>query len=286
MAEPRHRPLIQDRERLGRVLFAFGVVGVVAAVVVGVAGWLLASRVSTRVTEGVEPLGDLVVNVSESVEATQVIVERTIEAVEGIESATRSAGRSLESLSGLIDGVGQVIGEDLAGSLESAVGTLPALVDTGRIIDGTMRTLSLVGVDYDPEAPLDESLASLEESLRPIPDQLRAQVEDLEGVGTDIDAIVLDAGSLAATLLEARIEMGQARDVLTRTSENVARATATIAAIEDDVSTYDVLSRIVVVAISLAALTAASAPLLVGLHYRQSGDAWSADTPTGDMTSA
>lgn len=277
------RPLVESRERLGRALFVVGVVGIASALVVGVAGWILASRASTHLTDGIEPLGDLVVNVSESVEATRVIVDRTIEAVEGIESATRSAGRSLDAVSGLIDSTSDVIGGDLAESLDSAVDTLPALVDTGRIIDGTMRTLSLVGVDYDPEAPLDESLASLEESLRPIPEQLRAQVEALEGVQTDIDVIVLDAGSLAATLFEARIDMTAARQVMASTGENVSRAADSIAAIEEDLATYAILSRVVVVAASLALLAAASGPLLVGMHFRRTAE--SGDLPGGDMTS-
>lgn len=277
------RPLVESRERLGRALFVVGVVGIASALVVGAAGWILASRASTHLTDGIEPLGDLVVNVSESVEATRVIVDRTIEAVEGIESATRSAGRSLDAVSGLIDSTSDVIGGDLAESLDSAVDTLPALVDTGRIIDGTMRTLSLVGVDYDPEAPLDESLASLEESLRPIPEQLRAQVEALEGVQTDIDVIVLDAGSLAATLFEARIDMTAARQVMASTGENVSRAADSIAAIEEDLATYAILSRVVVVAASLALLAAASGPLLVGMHFRRTAE--SGDLPGGDMTS-
>lgn len=278
--------MVDSRQSLGRALFSIGIVGVVAAVVVGVAGWILATRANSRLTETIQPMNDLVVNVSESVEATQVIVARTIEAVEGIESATRSAGRTLDSVSDLIDSTSDVIGGDLADTLESAVGTLPALVDTGRIIDRTMRTLSLVGVDYDPDAPLHESLASLEESLRPIPGQLRAQVEALEAVRTDIDVVARDTGSLAATLLEARIEMAVAEETLADTGENVTRAAESLAAIEEDLETYDILSKVVVVAIALALLSSALAPLLLGLHFRRIVDANSADAPGSDVPDA
>lgn len=274
--------LAESRENLGNLLFVLGMVGLVAALIVGVAGWLLADRANNRLADTVDPLSDLVVNVSESVEASQVIVARTIEAVEGIESATRSAGRTLDSISRLIDSTSDVIGGDLADGLDDAVGTLPALVDTGRIIDRTMRTLSLVGVDYDPEVPLDESLAGLEQSLRPIPEQLRDQVAALEEVGTDIDVVVLDAGSLAATLLEARIEMTEAQDILATTGGNVSRAAESLASIEGDLDTYDLLSKIVVVAVAVALVAASMAPLLIGAHFRRvasSADAPSADVP-------
>ncbi|HEX6286331.1 MAG TPA: hypothetical protein VFZ80_02515, partial [Acidimicrobiia bacterium] len=269
---------IENRRNLGNALFAIGITGLIAALVVGAAGWILATRSNSRLADTIKPLGDLVVNVSDSVEATQVIVARTIEAVEGIESATRSAGRTLDSVSGLIDSTSEVLGDDLANGLDDAVSTLPALVDTGRIIDRTMRTLSLVGVDYDPEVPLDESLGSLEESLRPIPDQLRDQVSALGEVGTDIDVVARDAGSLAATLLEARIEMAEARDILVETGENVTRAAASLTSIEGDLETYDLLSKIVVVGVALALLTGAVAPLLIGAHLRRTPDSGESET--------
>lgn len=283
MTDLKRRDFVDNRQSLGNFLFAIGIVGVVAAIVVGVTGWILADRASGRLAGTVEPLGDLVVNVSEAVEATQVIVARTIEAVEGIESATRSAGRTLDSVSNLIDSTSDVIGGDLANGLDDAVSTLPALVDTGRIIDRTMRTLSLVGVDYDPEVPLDESLASLEESLMPIPGQLRDQVAALEEVRTDIDVVVRDAGSLAATLLEARIEMAEAQDILVTTGENVTRAADSLASIEGDLDAYDSLSKIVVIALAVGLLAAAAAPLLVGAHFRRVADSEAADLPDADL---
>ena len=279
MTEQNRPGFIENRRSLGNALFAIGITGLIAALVVGVAGWILAARSISQLDDTIEPVGELVVNVSESVEATQVIVARTIDAVEGIESATRSAGRTLDSVSGLIDSTSEVIGDDLANGLDDAVSALPALVDTGRVIDRTMRTLSLVGVDYDPEVPLDESLASLEESLRPIPGQLRDQVTALEEVGTDIDVVVRDAGSLAATLLEARIEMAEAQEILVDTGENVTRAAATLASIEGDLDTYDLLSKIVVVAVGLALMAGATAPLLIGARLRQAPNSSGSETP-------
>lgn len=287
MTDPNQHPTLVERpQRLGRILLTIGIVGMIAALIVGIAGWLLASRATHRLTETIEPLQDLVVNVSESVDATQVIVARTIQAVEGIESATRSAGRTLNAISDLIDSTSDVIGGDLADSLDGAVDTLPALVDTGRIIDRTMRTLSLVGVDYDPDVPLDESLTGLERSLRPIPDQLRDQVASLAEVRTDIDVVALDAGSLAATLLEARIEMAEAQTILVDTGDDVARAADTLAKIEADLGTFDLGSKVVVIAASIALSAAALAPLLLGLHFRRLADGGSAEAPRSDMPDA
>jgi hypothetical protein len=197
------------------------------------------------------------------------MVSRTTEAIDSIERATRSTARTLESVSQVIDETGTVIGGDLADALESAVDTLPGLADTGRVIDRTMRALSFVGVDYDPELPLDESLNDLEASLAPVPEQLRSQVELLQSVEDDIAGISSEAGALAALLLETRIDMMEAERILASASDNAVAAVDTIRSIEADLDTYDMLSKVVVVAVTVALLAAASAPLLIGLHYRR-----------------
>lgn len=251
-------------------LLVAGVVGMVGALVVGVAGWWLAGRVTQTITDTIEPISAIVMNISDTIGASQVMVQRTTEAIDSIESATRSTARTIESVSGVIGDTSDLVSGDLADGLDTAVETLPALADTGRIIDRTMRALSLVGVDYDPTVPLDESLTALEDALQPIPDQLRAQVESLDQVQTDLGLIATDAGNLAAVLLETRIDMMEADRVLAAAATNVDRAVDNLTAIEADMGTYDALARLVVVAATVALLAAAFVPLVLGIHYRRS----------------
>lgn len=266
-AQP-YEPIRTDRQRFGRILVIAGLIGVLGALVAGVAGWILAGRATRTVTETLEPISGIVVNLSETVDASLVMVDRTTAAIESIESATRSTGGTLDSVSQVIGDTAAIVEGSVAESLDSAVDTLPALVDTGRVIDGTMRTLSLVGVDYDPEVPLDESIAQLERSLRPLPDQLRDQVTLLTEVQDDVEQIALDAESLASVMLQARLDLTAVEEVLESASENAATAARRVEEIRSDVDTYDTLARIVVVALTVALLAAASAPLIIGFHYR------------------
>ncbi|HZD22625.1 MAG TPA: hypothetical protein VE569_04395 [Acidimicrobiia bacterium] len=245
-----------------------GVVGVVAALVFGVVGWILVEQTTNRLSSALHPVSDLIVDISGTVEAGQTIVGRTITALESIQSATAPSGTTLASVSSVIGSASDVVGGDLANGLEASVDTIPALVDTGRIIDRTMRALRLVGVTYDPEAPLDRSLAELEQALRPIPGQLRGQAETLEAVQTDIDRIAADADELAATLDLALTEMAEAGSVLELTAANIDRASDGIASLREELEGYELLGRIVLVAVTVALVAAASGPLLIGLRYR------------------
>lgn len=255
------------RPILGKHLQLLGVIGLLAALIVAVSGLILASRVSQAATDTIEPFVAISVDIADAIDASGVMVERTTEAITSIENATRSTARALRSVSAAVSESGELVAGDIADSLDSAVDTLPGLVSTAAVIDTTMRALSFVGVDYDPEVPLDDALAALERSLRPIPEQLRGQVEALETVTADIDQIASDSGELAAVLLAARIDMLAAQDVLDSASANARVAVQQMEQIESDVSTYDVLIRIAFLAAALALASVAVAPILIGRHF-------------------
>jgi hypothetical protein len=242
--------------------------GIIASLLLGIAGWLLASRATTALGETIEPFSGVITNVAESIEATRVIVDQTVDALESIESATRSTVRTLESVNTVLEQTGTLAGDGLAGSLDATLATLPSLIDTGRVVDRTMRALRLVGVDYDPDVPLDRALQDLGDSLEPLPGQIREVVTLLETVQDDVGQIAEDARGLSAVLLETRLEMVDADRVLAAASANAARAAERVSQIEDDLDTYRGLAQAVAVVAALALLAPSLAPLLMGLHLR------------------
>ncbi|HEY6634824.1 MAG TPA: hypothetical protein VI141_04340 [Acidimicrobiia bacterium] len=267
MAERPAESVFDDPVRFGRVLVVIGIIGMVGALVVGIAGWILASKASDALLETVTPIAGVVTDVAATIEASQVMVDRTVEAIESIEDATRSTARTLDSVGAIVGETAELAGGGLADSLDAAIDTLPALIDTGRVVDRTMRALSLVGVDYDPEVPLDEALGELESSLAPIPGQLREQVDLLLTVQEDLARIGDDAATLSAVLLETRIDMMEAGATLDSAAEHATQAAEQISSIAANLETYDMLARVVVVAAALALAAAASAPLLIGIHH-------------------
>ncbi|HEU4319807.1 MAG TPA: hypothetical protein VFS66_06960 [Acidimicrobiia bacterium] len=273
MSDPKTQPsIISDRVRFGRALLIAGWVGVVGALLAGISGWVLTSRISTTVSSTVEPVTFIVADLAETIEASLSVVERTTEAIDSIGRATRTTSGALSDVADVMTEVASLAAGDVADSLDSALATLPALIDTGRVIDRTMTALSFVGVDYSPEVPLDGALEDLESSLAPIPDQLRSQVELLGSVAVDLEGIATEAGSLAGVLLQTRVDMLEAEQVLRSASANATAAAESVAGIESEISTFSSLARAVVVAATLALMAAALAPLLIGLHYLRTPD--------------
>ena len=262
--------LLDDRGRTGRLVAGLGVAGLVAAVVVGVGGWLLAARVTRSLEATISPIAGTVLDVAESIEATEVMVVRTIEAIESIETTTRSTGRALASMSDILGETGDLAGGGIADSIESAVEAMPSLVATGRVVERTMSALSFLGVDYDPDIPLDRALADLERSLAPIPGQIRDQVALMETVEEEVARIGEDAGGLAAVLLQARIDLMEVERVVGSAADNADATADSVADIEAEITTYDTLVGLMAVAAAIALAAAATATMLVGLHMARS----------------
>lgn len=258
--------MLEDRARLARILVATGVVGLIASLTVGILGWMLAGRLTTAASELVDPMGRIAIDVANALDAGVVLVQQTTEAITGIEDAARSTGRALESATDAMDQASELLVGDIADSLQATVDTLPGLIDTASVIDTTMRALSLFGVDYDPDEPLDEALIDLQLSLTPIPGQIRGQAEVLGTLQTDIGRIGGDAGSLAAVLLETRISMSAVESIVDAAAADAAAAASAVESIrvEFDMIDTTILTMSLAAAIALAA--AAAGPLLVGLH--------------------
>ena len=251
--------------RLPRVLIWVGVAGLIASLAVGVGGWIMAGSLTTTLNQTLIPASRTVEDVSVAIDATRLMVSRTTEAIENIENATRSSARTLNSVTELLGGVGEVAAGDIADGLDAAVEALPGLIETGRLIDRSLRALSLLGVDYAPAVPLDEALSDLEAALAPVPDKIRDQATLLEDVTSDMETISDDAGALAASLLEVRIGMLEADRVLIAAASNAQEAAAAAGNLQADVDAYGQLARWVAVAAALALASGALGPLLIGI---------------------
>ena len=131
---------------------------------------------------------------TEAVEVIDGVLEDTAAALESMEATLAGGEQGMEDAAALTASLGTLLTEEVPTALDGVLASMPALVDTARVIDRTMRALSLVGVDYDPEVPLDQSLTGIEQTLEPLPEQLRAQQEALEGLSASMSTMAASLG--------------------------------------------------------------------------------------------
>lgn len=254
------------------LLKALASVGLISSAVLGVAGWLVVSGISDGTRDTVRSAAVVVEDVSVATDAAVIAVSSMTRVVEDIESVARSTGRTLSTVEELLTDVSDNVAGDIADSLESAVDAMPGVIQTGRVIDRTLSALTLVGVDYDPEVPLDEALESLRDSLEPLPDEIRAQASLLDEAAGDLSEIASDAGSLSASLLEIRLELLDAERMVRTAAVDVEEVSRAFGELAEDVDAYGGWAPWLPVAAAVAIASGSLGLLVIGSDEQRRGD--------------
>lgn len=243
--------------------------GLVSALVLAVAGWLVVDGITESTQQTVESAAEVVEDVSSATDAAMAAIASSRRVIIEIENAARSSGTALATVEDLLSEVGDAVGGDIANSIESTVDAMPGLIQTGRVVDRTLRALTLVGVDYDPDVPLDEALEDLQASLAPMPEEIRSQAELVGVAAGDLSRIAQDARTLAAGLLDIRVELIRAEQLVAIASRDVEQAAASFRALAVDVETYGTWAPWLPVAAAIAIGAGSSGVLLIGLERRR-----------------
>jgi len=135
------------------------------------------------------------------------IVDQLANSLVTVADAARDSIATIDDAESGLHKLAEITGEDLPRIVESLQEAMPALIQVADVIDGTLGTLSIVGVPYDPDVPFDESLAGVAESIESLPEQVRQQAALIEEVGSGLGGIADQAGDLI-------IEIGVAREQL------------------------------------------------------------------------
>jgi ABC-type transporter Mla subunit MlaD len=198
-------------ESTSKILVVTGVVALVASLLGGIIGLIVVSNLSTFIVESVAISQSVLGAVDETlslIESVAVDVEEGIgSASSSIASASEAVGTAAVELEGLAD----FLDGELQASIEALLGTMPAAIQTAGVIDNTLSALSLIGVDYDPDQPFDESLRAVEDALSGIPAQLGEQAEAIRALVPVSQPFADDAAATAESFdsLQAQLESSQ-----------------------------------------------------------------------------
>lgn len=260
------------REPLSTLLISLGATAIIASVVFGIGGFITVSAMMSGASTTVRSASVVVEDVAVATDAAALSMTSIREVIDDIQSAARSGARTLRTVERLLTNIGDQAVEDVAASIESAVDAMPGIIQTGRVIDRTLSALSFVGVDYDPEVPLDEALESLEASLAPLAGEIREQAGLLEEAARDIADISENSSNLAANLVEIRIDLLEAESLVAGAAIDVEEMSSRFGTLADDFDTYSLWLPWLVVAAAIALAAVGVGLVLIGLRESPNRD--------------
>jgi methyl-accepting chemotaxis protein len=138
-------------------------------------------------------------------ETVETLDEVAVDTSASLAAASRSVGQVSDTVDEAVtalQGVADFLEVGLPETLGAVQMSMPAAIQTADAVDGTLRALSLFGVDYDPAEPFGESLARVNTALASLPDELRAQSAAIRDLIPSTTQLAVESDQLAASMSE------------------------------------------------------------------------------------
>ncbi len=257
---------------LARIWLVGGIAGAVAGVAAAILAWSILGSAATASSRSVEVADELL----ESVGGTVVSVEDALLAVaDGLRTTQQSAADAsitLTQLSALTSNLGDLVSDDVPGSLDSVRASLAPIEATAGVLDGTLRALSFFGVDYDPETPLDEAIDDLDQRLADIPADLRRQGPLIQSAADSLNDFGSDTLVIADDLSELRRELIETATTIRGYEVTIDEASLLIDDVQTNLTGRLDLLKWVMVVIAMALAITQTVPITFGLWLLQDAD--------------
>lgn len=264
------RPVPPNSDR--RFGAAVSIVGLIAAVGTAVAlvlGWRLIGspieqldRLSTATSDALVTLTDNLTLAHDTIAQVQAGLTTTVELL----------GDSAASVNQIEAGLSDTA-EALEGSIPDRVSSveqaLPELIASTSVLEPTLRSLSFLGVEYDPEVPLNRTLRQLRRSLRPLPGELRASGERLASLSGDTAMLASQLNELALTVDAIADDLAEAEALFSEQAEAAEAARELVDGERAQLPVLERRARVVLVIFGAAIGITQLALALVGwAHWR------------------
>jgi hypothetical protein len=136
------------------------------------------------------------------------VFEETLIGVDGVFQQTQS---SLGEISSVTLSTAGLLAEDIPQQVEAIQSAMDGLIDTANVVDGILGALSFVGVDYDPETPLDEALIEVNTELGELGASLSSNADELFSLTVSLNRLTDEIGATGESLGEISDQIVESR---------------------------------------------------------------------------
>lgn len=249
---------------LGWTWLIGGAVAALGAVIGLVAGWVMLGAVGSSVDDTVAVTRRALVAVGDTTEVVDGVFGDVARSLRDVQITLSDTSLTLTRASVVTGRLGDVITEDIPASVDAVRAALPALADTARVVDTTMRGLAFFGVSYDPEVPLHVTIATIDEELERIPALLGAQQETLEAVAGDLGAFSSSTLEIGEQLASIRGRLAEASVVLSGYREIVTDSVVLLDDVESSAGAAVGVLRVVALLVGLGVAVTQTLPIAAG----------------------
>lgn len=263
-----------------------GVIIIITAIIgllIGIGGIIVGGQAIDGIANSVSETLPLVIDSLTTVEDSLVLAQDTVTQVNNgldtVEQTTRSLSTSIGDAAPAMDQVVSLTGTDVPEGIEAFQASIPNLVNVAATIDSTLETLSNfkvetriltfplsfdLGIDYNPEAPFDQSIAMIGSSMEGVPEQIRALATELESTGGNLVVLSEDINTLAGNINDINTELKDIPDLLDRYIDIIAELETNLTQLDQNLAAqFDTLKLVITIIMIWFCMTQL-APFMVG----------------------
>jgi hypothetical protein len=207
------------RRAIGLVLVLVGLTGLVICYLGARAGRDFVDGIALSAEGVLETAGASLNTIEESLEQSRQSISAITATIAAVRETTANLASTVDDTQPMLDDLALLLGQDIPNTIGDVQDAIPNVVQTARVVDDTLRLLSRLqveetiplidyeisfglGVEYDPEIPLDQAV---------------------EGVGSDLGPIAETSANLQGELQTAKVNMGLLSRDLTRLTVELGR---------------------------------------------------------------
>lgn len=256
-------PDVEQRNSTARTLQAIGIAGIALSVVAGVIAWILVNGVFGSVADSLEVTDDALTAADESIEAASAALDSATGSLAAVESASGRLDDALADTASVLNQADVVLAETVPANIDSIRRSFPGMIRAAQVLGDVLEGLSVIGVQFNPEPPIDQSLREIDRRLGELASTLREPDTRLSSVAADFDEIGEDIEVLRGRLGDLVSSLERSENVLSSYEKNTGNASAVVARARENLDGQRTLAGVLVlIGTAVLILTHISALLL------------------------
>ena len=276
------------RRVLGVLMILTGLVGLAAGIVASVKLQPGAEKLERDVAAGMDSALDAMELISGTLQITVQTVDDTSLVLDSAVVSSEHAAETLANLEPTVNDLNDLISTQLPEDIQTIRDAMPALEQAATAIDSTLRTLAAfqwsatiplinynlgfgLGIDYDPETPLDQSIVAMDEALGELPEQLTGIQTSLETTGENVSDTAASVGEVAESLNTVSEDLHTVSDSLSDYFDLLDRSTASLQETRHTIRQQIRNTRIVVTILLVWLALSQATPLYLGFTLLLNG---------------
>jgi hypothetical protein len=178
-------------------------------------------RLKQPVTEGLVSNLDLLHRTAATSETALQVIETTVTnlaaTTTALEETTLSTAQTIHNTGLLVDTFSTLSGEDFPTIITNTQSALASAQTSAIVIDNVLSALAsipLIGIDYNPETPLNQALAQVSASLSPLPAELAKIQDNLDTTNTSLQSLEETVVAINLNLQDIQTNLANAQVVI------------------------------------------------------------------------